>query len=485
VLKVIRVENENSTECSLKLEGVFLQPMELETTLTELTSKEQTIHIDLAMIEGMPHAGELTWVKIFVALAQSKQIIFHKVPPILATRMSTIPSFLPVGSAVASFYVPYLQKGRSEEKIKKWLFTAGVDYKAGEALPDLPNKVDEESGDVYTPNIVPNSYLSFLPEYILRKYSIFDQLYDCFFVINQQKEILYSNAAAVNLTGVSTKRMTKKGKSFSDFLEISNTSLFCMPEGDIGYNEPSAYEEVTYQTKKGQEGSMLISITPDKDSIESNRCWIISLHSTDLEQTLQDKYKTQSVKTEEMTVLAKTDEMTELANYRAFMDSLSKEISRAIRFKQNLSVVILDVDKFKVFNDTYGHQQGDATLKVLAKTLRAHTRECDLAARYGGEEFVLILPQTNLDGLKVAMEKYRQAIEDMKIPYLKHEGEFLKATASFGGLSIDFSRHERSFPFDMKHFIKIADANLYESKENGRNRCTASEWDEDQSGLIN
>jgi diguanylate cyclase (GGDEF)-like protein len=478
VLKVTTIERkEDGSECTIRLEGSFLQPFELESSVTELNT-EKVVNIDLSLVENMPHAGELAWVKIFGTLAKERKIIFHNSPPYLTAKMSTIPSFLPVGSTVASFFVPYLQTNRSEEKIKNWLFTAGVDYRSGEALPDLPDKIDEKSGDLYTPNIVPNSYLSFLPEYILRKYSIFDQLYDCFFVINQQREIIYSNAAAVNLTGVSTKRMTKKGKSFNDFVEISNLNLFCMPGGEIGRDEPSSYEEVTYTNKKGEGGSILISITPDKDSIESNRCWIISLHSTDLEQTLQHKYKDQSAKTNEMTLLAKTDEMTELANYRAFMDALSVEVSRAIRFQQNLSVVILDVDKFKVFNDTYGHQQGDMTLKILAKTLQINSRECDLPARYGGEEFVLILPQTNLDGLRAAMEKYRKAIEDMEIPYVKKEGEFLKATASFGGLAIDFSKHDRSFPFDMKHFIKVADSNLYKSKEGGRNCCTASEWED-------
>ena len=124
----------------------------------------------------------------------------------------------------------------------------------------------------------------------------------------------------------------------------------------------------------------------------------------------------------------------------------------------------MDVDKFKVFNDTHGHQAGDEVLKMVGAVLKRETRKGDLSARYGGEEFALIAPHTNTFGLKTMAERLRKAIEAETVEF---EGKSLKVTASFGAACIaTFESAE-----DTTQLIKLADHFLYKAKENGRNRC--------------
>ena len=96
--------------------------------------------------------------------------------------------------------------------------------------------------------------------------------------------------------------------------------------------------------------------------------------------------------------LAKTDGLTGLNNHRTFHETLEEEIQRQRRFDRNLSLLLIDIDYFKKFNDTYGHQEGDSALKELAGILSQNLRSIDSAARYGGEEFTIILPETLLEG---------------------------------------------------------------------------------------
>src|SRR5439155_8293811 len=90
-----------------------------------------------------------------------------------------------------------------------------------------------------------------------------------------------------------------------------------------------------------------------------------------------------------------TDGLTGLKTHRAFQDRLEDEINRAARYQQHLSLIMLDVDHFKEYNDTFGHPAGDEVLRILARALQEHARDTDFIARYGGEEFTIILPNTD------------------------------------------------------------------------------------------
>lgn len=176
---------------------------------------------------------------------------------------------------------------------------------------------------------------------------------------------------------------------------------------------------------------------------------------------------------EKSSELAFTDGMTGLKNHRMFKDFFQRQLLLAQRHDQFLSILMLDVDHFKKFNDTYGHQQGDEVLKAVAKALMAGARGSDFVARYGGEEFVVVLPSTNFAGLQQVAEKLRKGIEDTQIPSLA-DSKVLRVTASFGGYTIDGSKLEKKTTETIAKYIELADQNLYKAKKQGRNRFVVS-----------
>jgi len=157
--------------------------------------------------------------------------------------------------------------------------------------------------------------------------------------------------------------------------------------------------------------------------------------------------------------LATIDGLTGLKNHRSFQVKLDSEIKFAARHNTPLSVIILDVDSFKTFNDTYGHPAGDEVLKQVARILSETARDTDFVARYGGEEFVIILPVTDVEAALGVAERFRSAIETW--PWMVRQ-----ITASFGvaGLSLDID--------SAAEFVDRADQALYFSKKSGKNRVT-------------
>jgi diguanylate cyclase (GGDEF)-like protein len=178
---------------------------------------------------------------------------------------------------------------------------------------------------------------------------------------------------------------------------------------------------------------------------------------------------------ESVSELATTDGMTGLKNHRAFKEEFVRQISLAVRHGHDLSFIMMDVDHFKKFNDSYGHQQGDEVLRAVAKSLMATARNTDFVARYGGEEFVAILPQTDLKGAGEAAEKLRKAIEATKVQYLAQPGQVLSVTASFGVLTVSGKSLEKK-AYEPGVFVEPADQNLYIAKKQGRNRVVVSQF---------
>jgi len=156
---------------------------------------------------------------------------------------------------------------------------------------------------------------------------------------------------------------------------------------------------------------------------------------------------------------ARTDGLTGLLNHRTLIEVLRKEVSRSERYETPLSFVMLDIDHFKKFNDTHGHQAGDFVLKKVAKVLTQCTRDTDVTARYGGEEFALILTETPLDGAVIAAERIRKVVE---ISAAEFNGAKLHVTVSIG-----VAQYEKGL--DMASFIKTSDDALYRAKKAGRN----------------
>lgn len=163
---------------------------------------------------------------------------------------------------------------------------------------------------------------------------------------------------------------------------------------------------------------------------------------------------------------ALTDVLTGCHNRRAFEGQLERDLHMATRLGQPLSLVLLDIDKFKTVNDTYGHEAGDVVLRMLAETLREELRRVDTAARVGGEEFAIILPQSDMFGALAVAERLRLRIEKMEVPKVGY------ITASFGVAVFPFHGTQRA------QLVGLADRALYLAKETGRNRICLPPEDE-------
>ena len=158
------------------------------------------------------------------------------------------------------------------------------------------------------------------------------------------------------------------------------------------------------------------------------------------------------------------DSLTKVSNRRGFDSRFEAEWGRAIREGTPLSFMIMDIDKFKNYNDTYGHHQGDNALKAFAETAsQTSTRANDFFARWGGEEFVMLLPNTDIYGAADVAEKLRSNIEEMTIP--TEDSEITKVTVSIGVISVIPTANTSLSDFQAK-----ADQALYKAKESGRNR---------------
>ncbi|MGA1931565.1 diguanylate cyclase [Arcobacter sp. YIC-464] len=155
---------------------------------------------------------------------------------------------------------------------------------------------------------------------------------------------------------------------------------------------------------------------------------------------------------------ASHDPLTGLNNRNKFKEIYGKEIRRGFRYKNDLSLIIFDLDFFKNVNDTHGHQIGDEVLKDIAQVVLGNVREHDIIVRWGGEEFLILLPETSTDGSFNVAEKIRVAIEDKEF-----SSKNLKLTASFGISSLKEGDDENSL-------LTRTDEALYEAKKTGRNK---------------
>ena len=170
---------------------------------------------------------------------------------------------------------------------------------------------------------------------------------------------------------------------------------------------------------------------------------------------------------DKLQIMSAVDVLTGIPNRRRFNEYMDQEWRRGQRNKYPLSLLMIDIDHFKKYNDTYGHQKGDACLRIVAQEIQQHPRRpSDMVARYGGEEFSIILPDTPLAAALSLADRIRSGVEGLDLEHL--------GTDTFGHITVSIGVATKVPEDDhtMLSFIETADENLYTSKRGGRNRIT-------------
>jgi two-component system, cell cycle response regulator len=194
----------------------------------------------------------------------------------------------------------------------------------------------------------------------------------------------------------------------------------------------------------------------DGDFIKVGRCIFKFLSGNNIENAYH----------EEIYRLTVVDGLTQVFNRRYFVETLEREMGRALRYRRDLSLIMLDIDRFKGVNDSFGHLAGDHVLKHLASMIKTRIRREDVLARYGGEEFAIVLPQIDSHSALQFAENLRKLVETAE---LKFEDAIIPITVSIGVASL------RGDSEDALELIKQADTNLFAAKEGGRNRVVTGE----------
>ena len=177
---------------------------------------------------------------------------------------------------------------------------------------------------------------------------------------------------------------------------------------------------------------------------------------------LQQALAELALRNEELALLAARDEQTGLYNRRRLDELLTAEIERARRYNRPLSIMLLDIDKFKTVNDTHGHLVGDSVLLKTAEQLRGSVRSCDLVGRWGGDEFLIICPETAPDAVLLLAERLRYGYAERAFPVA-------------GGLTVSIGVASYRKGQLAKDLLSTADVALYRAKENGRNQVAQEE----------
>lgn len=242
-----------------------------------------------------------------------------------------------------------------------------------------------------------------------------------------------------------------------------------------GQRDPNAPLEVTVNNSRhpitaSRQQMLSLLLSTYGNAVEQNRILLqVQRELKTLNEQLREQAEhivEQQRKLEEanaqLQALATLDGLTQLKNHRAFKEKLEEEMPRAARYGQPLSLLLMDIDYFKQFNDTFGHPAGDEVLRTVAQLLRDNTRATDFVARYGGEEFAVLMPNTDQDWSYHLAERLRLSIE--REPWTRRS-----VTASFGAATFQDTRVDAVSPAQL---LQSADRALYHSKRTGRNTVT-------------
>jgi len=256
-----------------------------------------------------------------------------------------------------------------------------------------------------------------------------------------------------------------------DAIEIANEEKIDLILLDIMMPEMDGYEVCKeLQTNQNTKHIPIIFITAKTDENSIEKAYDIG-GSDYVTKPFKPRELLSRVKKElqiqdmmnELKLLASTDPMTKLYNRRYFTKISEHSVDLAKREKQDISMIMIDIDKFKTINDTFGHQIGDDVIISLADILQQNKRKSDIVCRFGGEEFVILLPNTSKDGARIVAEKIRKDVENFRLS-LKDDNQ-LRFTISSGIAVVELDQNRA-----IELALKKADDALYKAKESGRNK---------------
>ncbi len=278
--------------------------------------------------------------------------------------------------------------------------------------------------------------------------TIITYMYDGILIVDKDGLVKFANPAAARIFGQPLEALLNHSLG-RPILTSDRAQLdFINPNGKLGIAE----------------------ITVAKTEWEGETVDIICLRDiTDRQQAIQElevALTKQKELSEELEKIATTDELTNICNRRQIMKLAAQEFARSIRYQHPFSILIIDIDKFKIINDTYGHQIGDRVIIEMVKGVLKNIRNVDIFGRFGGDEFMVILPETNQEEGVEAAERICSGMRDIEITF---EADIIKVSISIGVAS--YSEKMR----DLQEIIISADRALYKAKAGGRNQvCTFS-----------
>lgn len=283
-------------------------------------------------------------------------------------------------------------------------------------------------------------------------------------VFDGNYKIIFANKNMASLLGYTVDEMI--GRSYASFFPESQLDLYDYQESLRKKGEDSVYE-CRLLRKDGDSRWFLVSakaILDDFGGFEGSFAVLTDINERKEAELLLEESNRQ------LTELSNKDSLTGIANRRCFDAVLERECYKLAYSESELSIILLDIDYFKDYNDCYGHVKGDDCLRQIGRVLQhCISRSVGLAARYGGEEFTCILPDTDIHTAVKIAEKIRKKIQDLKIEHKKSSVSDV-VTASFGVTAVQFSPENSP-----EKIIAVADTLLYKAKISGRNRIEYAE----------
>ena len=290
------------------------------------------------------------------------------------------------------------------------------------------------------------------------------------FVLDRESRVIVWNRACERLTGVPANEMLGTRDHWRSFYDTRRPTLADL----IIQNRMDEIDHLYFRVQRNAQAAGQLCAETWCDMPRCGKRRYIAADASPVYdecgelaavvQTLRDMTEERAAQIA-LEQLATRDGLTGLANRRCFDDTLRAEWARAMRQHQPLSLLMVDVDNFKAYNDANGHLGGDECLKRIAGAVASEMRANDLVARYGGEEFAVILPNQSLKGAAIVAERIRSRVEQLQVP--QEHGRRARVTVSIGAATAIAATNT-----DPSQLVATADAALYRAKHMGRNRIS-------------